>query len=113
MTDSQHFPVPSNPGGRVQRAIPAPFQRPSVTIGAGPDQVHRQWRNILVCDIHDGDIVPDIGRIVAVDDIIGDVDSSVFGATYHPWCIRLTGADGLSKTYPANELIFAFTAVTR
>jgi hypothetical protein len=93
------IPVPQIPNGRIQRAIPAPFARPSITVGGASVGVPRRvWRNVAAHAVKAGDIVANFGRVTAVDDQVhapayrsGLTAAQI--ADELTWVIALTGTD--------------------
>ncbi len=88
---------------RVQRKMPAPFTRPSITIGGDPAAPKRAWRRILACNVEPGDTVAGFGRVDHVDDTIAGVGQ---------WntMLRRDEDDQVTSTvYSATDVVFAFT----
>lgn len=48
--------------GSVRRKVPAPFTRPTLTVGAA----RRVWQHVPVSHLRSGDTLPDLGLISAV-----------------------------------------------
>jgi hypothetical protein len=71
--DGEHLPrMPAR-----KRVIPAPFQRPRIEIG----HHGRTWKLVLASQVREGDIVPDIGRIVSAQERIDyRMRSEIFGS---------------------------------
>ena len=89
---------------RIQRKIPAPFQRPAISLdGAGHQDTRRDWRTVIAADLHTGDTVPGIGQLVRIERNF-DADSDT------PWTITVEGLHGTRCTYAGNTTVFAFTA---
>ncbi len=83
----------------IRRKIPAPFQRPSITIG-GPAGPKRHWRHNLACNISPGDTVPGIG---IVTDVVETVDPDT-----HAWTVVITGGDDNTKIYAGTDTVWVF-----
>ena len=116
MSHIERLPVPHLPGGRVQRAIPAPFTRPSIDLTPGAASPRRDWRTVPVTRIAVGDVVPGVGLVTAITEEIHVPDH-----TAHPsrqeflaavrWDIVLhNNAVGGQRTVPGHETVWAFTA---
>ncbi len=98
MTDIERIHVPASPPARVQKAMPAPFRRPSINLGAPLEK--RVWRNTLACDLAIGDTVPGVGRVYKVDE-----------TTYLPegrWVIQVEGGLGNRREFSGEEQVLAF-----
>ena len=95
---------PSFPQGRVQRAMPKPFARPSISLGgAGP--VPRTWKSVRVTDIKRGDNIPGLG-------IVTDIKENMLFSSDRPWTIEIYGGEDNVKVYSGHESVYAFTADT-
>lgn len=90
--------VPKHP--RVQRKLPAPFQRPSIAVGGGHAAIIREWRHVLACEIKQGDIVPGIGCVDTVEETVS--------ASGGEWTVTLIGGADNRRVYPGFEQVFAF-----
>lgn len=114
MTSIERIPVPSvSSQPRVQRKMPAPFQRPSISIGT-PREARREWRSVLACDIKVGDIVPGLGRIYDVHERVDRFRLAVPGSPEQVrWFVVLSGGVSNVRTYQGNETVWAFTAEAR
>lgn len=102
--DVQRLSVPSSPGGRVQRKIPAPYERPSIAIGGGAAASEkREWRQTSVMDVKAGDTVPDIG-------VVTEVTHTELDAETLDWFVRITGGQGGSnaKYFHGSDSVLAF-----
>jgi hypothetical protein len=88
------------PHQRIQRAIPAPFQRPSIS--AGGDGKKRNWQQTMVADLVAGDIVADFGKIESVR-----LD---FRVDPYEWRVTIINPDGVERTYNIHDSVLAFTA---
>ncbi len=94
---------PAPPPGRIRRTKPAPFRRPSITIG-GATQL-RQWRTVAVRDLTAGDILPGVGRIDRIDEtVVTGGDHAI------AWTITVHGGAGNSARYHGTDEVWAFTA---
>lgn len=94
--------TPNMPQGRIQRRLPTPFARARIDLG-GEAPKHRDWRQVPVVDLQPGDTVPGIGlvsRVVRNFDIDADM----------PWIVVVEGGDENVKSYPGNDIVYAFTA---
>lgn len=96
--------VPRLPSGRVQRKMPAPFARPSISIGVPPHQ-QREWRHVLACDLGEGDTVPGLG-------LLGVIRETHSGGA-DGWSVHLEGAEGRAATFSATASVFAFVPRVR
>lgn len=101
--DITRLPVPAKPPAQVRRKIPAPFQRPSITISGGADTPKRAWRHILACEVRPGDTLPGVGIVESVSDFV-DADAG------YAWTVTIIGGDGNVKLYEGNDLVFVFCA---
>jgi hypothetical protein len=99
---ANQIPTPSFPGGRIQRAKPTPFQRPSIDL-SGPPVARREWKVVSVLDIRAGDILPGVGEV-------GQVTSVFAPDEDRPWLVTLTGVHGNATTFAGTERIYAFVA---
>lgn len=86
---------------RVQRKLPAPFQRPSIAISA-PGTVKRAWRTVLVTDLAAGDTIPEVGVLDTVDQHVA-VDGTAVR-----WSVTVTSTAGITRTYPGETQVLAF-----
>ena len=90
------IPVPTIPNGRIQRAIPKPFARPSITIGGtAAGEPWRAWRTVVAHAVKAGDIVADFGRVTVVSD---QVQAPVYRS-------------GLTASQIADELTWVVTLI--
>ena len=91
------------PGGastpKVRKGQPAPFSRPRIDLDAG--RIKRDWQRIAVCNVAEGDIVPDVGRVETIVSAFS-VDAD------EPYTITLFGAGGVTKTFPGTAEILVF-----
>ncbi len=97
MTDFGSIPVPAKPPARIQKAMPAPFQRPRISLG-GAD-VKRHWRNVLACTLAPGDTIPGIGVLYQVDDVRPPGGG---------WEFHVEGGLHNRRVYQASDLVFAY-----
>jgi len=86
--------LPTHP--RVQRKMPAPFTRPSLTVGDTP--VKRAWRDIPAEELSIGDTVPGIGTI-----------DEVHRAQQAPFTVTVRGGDDNFRAFNHTDRVFAFT----
>ncbi len=91
--------VPRLPSGRIQRKMPDPYTRPSISVGTPPEQ-RRQWRHVLACDLRAGDTVPGVG-------VVGPVHEDHTGGP-QGWNVRVEGGDGKTVVFSATASVFAF-----
>ncbi len=84
---------------RVNRTIPAPFQRPSINAGGG--QVKRKWQPVRVSDLHEGDTVADFGTIAAQCTIKVRDPLEYF--------VEFTNVHGDVRRYKIHDEVFAFS----
>ena len=107
MSETPERAVPNFPRGRVQPHKPAPYARPSVSLG---EPTRRSWTSVPITEVKAGDILPDVGRVERVDeDIRGDDPLLTPGVEYAPrWTITVTGVGG-TRTFGGHEVVFAFT----
>ncbi len=89
---------------KVRRTIPAPFQRPSITIG-GTTGLKREWRHRLACDLVSGDTVPGVG---IVDSVVEDVDFEG-----RVWTITVTGGEANTKVFKGTDTVWVFCTGAR
>lgn len=96
---------PSMPPGRIRFSKPAPFRRPSITIGAGPGAPRREWGTVPAHRLAAGDILPGVGLIDTIDEqIISGNDLVV------RWTITVRGGQGNVTTLTGDAEVWAFTA---
>lgn len=115
MTTIERLPVPSLPNATVRKKMPAPFSRPSITIGAAAAADRREWRVIPVGQVREGDIVPGIGR---VSEVIEHIDTPAAGSGQTPqeiaaqvaWTVVVVGGLDNTRVYPGDATVWAFTA---
>lgn len=109
MTEIQRIHVPANPPARIQKAIPKPYQRPS--INAGHPVEKRAWRNTLACDLAIGDIVPGVGRVHLIVEGVPHY-TRLHGLTdavrTSEWTITVTGGVDNVRSFKGEELVLAF-----
>jgi hypothetical protein len=86
--------LPTHP--RVQRKMPAPFTRPSLTVGDTP--VKRDWRDIPAEDLSIGDTVPGIGTI-----------TMVHRQDRAPFTVSVEGGNANHRVFRHTDRVFAFT----
>jgi hypothetical protein len=107
--------LPATPGGaRVQRTIPAPFQRPSITVG-GSAAARRTWTQVPAYQLREGDIIPGVGRLYRVEEhhqapAFGSGLSTAQIVDQITWTVTVTGGLNNTRTYQGNESVYAFTA---
>lgn len=114
--DITRIPVPSLPKGQVRRKIPKPFARPSITIGAGiPPADRREWAEVPAGDIRVGDIIPGIGRVFAVNNVLevpragsGLAPEEIAGRV--KWTATISGGADNTRTYHGSDIVWAFTS---
>ncbi len=82
---------------KVQRKLPAPFQRPSINAGGAP--VKRVWQQVKVLDLTEGDTVAGFGVIAEISEI------RTFDRAYY---VVLTNVAGESWRYTVADVVFAF-----
>lgn len=117
MTAISRIPVPGLPNGRVQRKIPKPFARPSITIGGCEPTERREWANVPAHQLRAGDIVPGIGRLFEVTE---GVTSPAYNsglpwrevADLVSWTVTVKGGVANTRTYQGGEAVWAFTAAS-
>ncbi len=102
--------VPGGPGGSIRRKIPAPFARPSISIGdSGP---RREWRRVAADELKIGDIVPSVGRLVQVHEEVYVPSASEYTlegiAELTSWTVTVIGVEGTVRVYQGHEVVFAF-----
>jgi hypothetical protein len=102
VTDFSRIPVPANPPARIQKKMPGRFQRPRINLGG--TTVQRHWRNVLACDLVDGDILPGIGRVHTITETVGG------DPTQARWTVTVVGGVDNTRVFDGNELVFAFVA---
>lgn len=83
---------------KVQRALPAPFERPS--INAGGAFVKRKWQPTKVMDLAEGDTVAEFGVISSVAQY-KDHDPARY-------LVKLTNILGRTETYGIHDSVYAF-----
>ncbi len=100
MTEIKSVVVPGGaPTPKVRKKLPDAFARPRIDLDAG--RIKREWKRIPVCNIVEGDIVPEVGR---VEEIV-----SAFSADGdEPYVITLCGAGGIAKRFPGTAEILVF-----
>lgn len=85
---------------RTQRAIPAPFRRPS--INAGGVMVKRTWQQTKVMDVKEGDVIAEFGRVDLIEEwLVRDP---------FEYRVQFTNPDGLQKTCGAEATVLAFSS---
>lgn len=53
----------TSPGNfRPTKKLPAPYKRPSISIGGGV-QKKREWKFVTALDVREGDIIADLGLV--------------------------------------------------
>lgn len=83
---------------KVQRALPAPFQRPS--INAGGTVVKRKWQPTKVMDVVADDVVAEFGMVRHVEQwVIRDP---------HEYYVELTNVHGRTRRFGVHDSVFAF-----
>lgn len=85
----------------VRRKMPAPFTRPSISIGGSSCQ-HREWRTVAVTDLVEGDCIPGLGRVFQVDEKM-DLGT-------REWTVTVRGGVDNVRVYQGNESVWAFAA---
>ena len=99
-----------------RRVIPAPFRRPAIHI----DHHGKSWQVKKAADVAAGDIVPDVGRVVQVQqvtlyrprsEILGEaLEGEYDGAVAVGVEVKLTGIDGCVRVFGSHEQVRVFTA---
>lgn len=102
--------TPGGFGGGIRRKIPAPFARPSISVGeSGPRRV---WQNVPSDKLTAGDVVPGVGCIARVDEFFYVPPASEYSlegvAEMTTWTVTVTGIEGAIRTYQGGEPVFAF-----
>lgn len=108
---AMQIPTPGGFGGSIRRKMPAPFARPSISVGAsGP---RREWHTIAADQLREGDIVPSVGRLVGVKELLsappansGLTSQQIIDQT--TWTVTVVGVDGAVRIYQGGEPVFAF-----
>jgi hypothetical protein len=100
---AQRIDVPSLPNGRVQKKIPTPFARPSISIGGAGPVEKREWRAVLACKLAEGDIVPGVGVLDTVDEQVTTADDIEIR-----WTVTVTGGDDNRRSFDGNDQVWAF-----
>ena len=95
---------------RVQRKLPSPFKRPSITVGGGVE-VKRQWRQVPVRSLNVGDVVADVGMIDNIDEIL-EIPGRVWDgeSTDISWRVKLTNVVGGVHEFGGESVVLAYTA---
>lgn len=103
-------PLPLMPA--TKRVLPAPFQRPRVVVSSLSG--HRKtWQSVRVDEVQEGDIIPDLGRVVDVTSVtrredVGPVKDVATGITH-----VLVGAGGnVAAFHDPHERIQVFREET-
>ncbi len=52
---------------QTRRKLPAPFQRPSITVGAARE-IKRTWKDVAVVDLREGDVIAGFGKIASIEE---------------------------------------------
>ncbi len=82
---------------RVQRSIPAPFERPSIDAGGTKKRV---WQQTKVADLVHDDVVAEFGRISAIQQyVIQDP---------REYRVKITNVLGAHRDYGIYDSVFAF-----
>lgn len=107
------LPVPNLPSGRVQRKVPAPFTRPSISIGTAI-QERRQWRTVPAHAITQGDTIPGLGTVCEVVEEVKQyrADQLGRGIGMKPrvlWTVTVAAGDGNERVYAGEEQVWCFT----
>lgn len=84
---------------RIQKRLPAPFQRPSISVGG--TTVKRSWKLTPVTDISPGDMVANFGKV--------DRKQQWFQRDPYEWSVNLINVVGDEKRFGGHETVFAFT----
>ncbi len=100
-TPANSLPVPATPPAKIRRAMPAPFQRPSISLSPPPGTPKRVWRNTLASNVKPGDTYPGIGIVESVSDELADG---------HRWTVTITGGAGNTVTISGTDSVWVFTA---
>lgn len=80
--------LPNMPAPR--RVIPPPFQRPSVRGGSHG----KTWRNVKADQVRTGDIIPDLGRVIDVREVLYRETIGEYQGVPTKIVWRLSGAGG-------------------
>lgn len=91
----------------TRRVIPAPFRRQSIDLIV-PGEKKPEWVSIRADQVLEGDIVVDIGKVVASDTAVrrmkvAGVEDVAVGTD-----VTLTGAGGVIRTFDAAHKVRAF-----
>jgi hypothetical protein len=84
---------------KIQKKMPAPYSRPSISIGAA--EVKRGWKQTHVTDLAEGDVVAAFGRIASVREWIN--------RDPYEWNVVLTNVVGVTATYSGHDSVLAFS----
>lgn len=109
MTAIEGFQLNSPRAPQVRKKMPAPFARPSITIGGSPIE-RKSWKTVQSQDIKVGDIVPGVGRVYEVNEVVDRSVMLTSNPPQFPWTVTVKGGLGNVKTYQGGELVWAFTA---
>lgn len=90
-------------GGRKPRPVQNQFSRPSVTL----DKQDRSWQEVSPLQLTAGDIIPDLGKIVAVTGISRE-DSTML-SPLQAVQVRVVFLSGDVHDFKGDERIKAFT----
>ncbi len=83
---------------KVQKTLPAPYQRPSIDAGGTP--VKRSWKQTKVADLIEGDVVAEAGKIKLVELMVTHDP--------HEYWVDVTNVVGVTKRYGIHETVLAF-----
>lgn len=107
--------VPSGNAGvpQIRKKIPAPFARPSISVGSsGP---RREWRTVEAHQLKAGDIVPSVGRLASVHEEYYMPTAEEARAMeplavldHYKWDVTVRGVEGNTRVYQGHEPVFAF-----
>lgn len=88
---------------KVQKTLPAPFQRPSINAGGTP--VKRSWQQTKVADLTEGDIVADFGLVEQVQLFVS--------RDPHEYYVDVTNVLAVTKRFGIHETVLAFHPAAR
>lgn len=113
--DVSRLPIPSLPNAKVQRKVPKPFARPSISIGGVAPAERREWTIVPAQNIRVGDIVPGIGRVFAVNEQL-DAPRYKSGLTAEQivdkvaWTVTVSGGVNNVRVFQGGEEVWCYTA---
>ncbi len=86
----------------VRKKLPAPFERARIDLDGGTHR-KRSWKDTWVLDLKPGDMVPDVGQVAEVENIVTTDDLS------DVWRAKITNVLGRVIWYPGHQRVYAFT----